>query len=41
MTTEAVPARGDTHYRGGMSATDQVDVRGHGASACWTAGFPR
>src|SRR5438270_4451502 len=28
MTTETVPARVDTRYRGGMSATDQVDVRG-------------
>jgi FAD/FMN-containing dehydrogenase len=28
MTTETIPARVDTHYRGGMSATDQVDVRG-------------
>ena len=28
MTTETVPARVDIRYRGGMSATDQVDVRG-------------
>jgi FAD/FMN-containing dehydrogenase/Fe-S oxidoreductase len=28
MTTETIPARVDTRYRGGMSATDQVDIRG-------------
>jgi FAD/FMN-containing dehydrogenase/Fe-S oxidoreductase len=28
MTTEAIPARVDTRFRGGMSATDSVDVRG-------------
>jgi FAD/FMN-containing dehydrogenase/Fe-S oxidoreductase len=28
MTTETIPARVDTRYRGGMSATDQVDLRG-------------
>ncbi len=28
MTTETIPARVDTRYRGGMSAADQVDIRG-------------
>ncbi len=28
MTTETIPARVDTRYRGGMSAATQVDVRG-------------
>jgi FAD/FMN-containing dehydrogenase len=28
VTSETVPARVDTRFRGGMSAADQVDVRG-------------
>src|SRR5579884_829923 len=28
MTTETIPARVDTRFRGGMSATSNIDVRG-------------